>query len=40
MEVMAQLHAGESGRYWMRMLKEHSLRDFLALRDGPFKELS
>ena len=39
METTATLHASEPGRHWMRLLKEHSLRDFLALREAPFKDL-
>ncbi len=38
-ETTASLHAGESGRHWMRMLKEHSLKEFLEIREAPFKDL-
>ena len=37
--VVADLHASPQGRHWMRLLKEHSLKDFLKLREGPFKYL-
>ena len=39
METTATLHASEPGRHWMRLLKEHSLREFLAIREAPFKDL-
>ncbi|WP_019170090.1 enoyl-CoA hydratase/isomerase family protein [Pseudaminobacter salicylatoxidans] len=38
-ETTAILHASEEGRYWMRLLKEHSLKDFLAIREKPFRDL-
>ena len=37
-ETTASLHAGKEGSYWMRMLKEKTLKEFLAQRDAPFKE--
>ncbi|MDP6873081.1 MAG: enoyl-CoA hydratase/isomerase family protein [Alphaproteobacteria bacterium] len=39
MEAIASLHASESGRHWMGLLKEHSLKDFLTIREAPFKDL-
>ena len=38
-EEMANLHASEQGRHWMRLLKEMPLKEFLALRDGPYRDL-
>lgn len=38
-ETTAILHASEEGRHWMRLLKDHSLKDFLAIREKPFREL-
>lgn len=38
-QVVAELHSSPQGRHWMRLLKEHSLKDFLTLRDGPFSGL-
>lgn len=38
-ETTAILHGTEEGKYWMRLLKEKSLRGFLETRDGPFREL-
>lgn len=38
-ETTAILHASEEGRHWMRLLKEHSLKDFLAIREKPFRDL-
>lgn len=38
-ETTAILHASEEGRRWMRMLKEHSLKDFLTIREAPFRDL-
>ena len=38
-QVVAELHASPQGRHWMRLLKEHSLKDFLKLREGPFKDI-
>lgn len=38
-DVVAELHAGESGRHWMGLLKKHSLKEFLDIREAPFKNL-
>jgi enoyl-CoA hydratase len=38
-DVVAELHAGESGRHWMGLLKKHSLKEFLSIREAPFKDL-
>ncbi len=38
-QVVAELHAGPEGRHWMRLLKEHSLKEFLSLRDDRYDEL-
>ncbi len=38
-ETTAILHATDEGRYWMNMLKEKSLKEFLAAREAPFREL-
>lgn len=38
-ETTAILHASEEGRHWMRLLKENSLKDFLAIREKPFRDL-
>lgn len=38
-ETTAILHGTEEGRYWMRLLKEKSLREFLEIREAPFREL-
>lgn len=38
-ETTAILHATQEGAYWMRMLKERGLRDFLELREAPFRDL-
>jgi enoyl-CoA hydratase/carnithine racemase len=38
-ETTAILHGTEEGKYWMRLLKEKSLRGFLEERDAPFREL-
>ncbi|MDH6232311.1 enoyl-CoA hydratase [Mesorhizobium soli] len=38
-ETTAILHASEEGRHWMRLLKEHSLKEFLAIREKPFRDL-
>ncbi|MBL8669975.1 MAG: enoyl-CoA hydratase/isomerase family protein [Alphaproteobacteria bacterium] len=38
-EQMAALHASAAGRLWMRRLKEMPLKDFLALREAPFRDL-
>lgn len=38
-ETTAILHASDEGRYWMRLLKEKSLKEFLEIREAPFREL-
>lgn len=38
-ETTAILHATDEGRYWMRVLKEKSLKEFLQEREAPFREL-
>lgn len=38
-DVVAQLHAGAQGSHWMRLLKEHSLKEFLAIRDDRYRDL-
>lgn len=38
-DVVAELHAGESGRHWMGLLKGRSLKEFLEIREAPFKDL-
>lgn len=38
-ETTAILHATDEGRYWMRLLKEKSLKEFLDIREAPFREL-
>jgi enoyl-CoA hydratase/carnithine racemase len=38
-ETTAILHASEEGRYWMRLLKEKSLKGFLDEREAPFRDL-
>lgn len=38
-ETTAILHGSEEGRYWMRLLKEHSLKEFLDIREKPFRDL-
>ncbi|MBZ0217436.1 MAG: enoyl-CoA hydratase/isomerase family protein [Fimbriimonadaceae bacterium] len=38
-ETTASLHAGEAGRYWMGLLKDRSLGEFLEIREQPFKDL-
>jgi enoyl-CoA hydratase/carnithine racemase len=38
-ETTATLHASEEGHYWMRMLKERPLKEFLAIREAPFRDL-
>lgn len=38
-EVVASLHASADGSHWMRLLKEHSLKEFLALRDDRYDGL-
>jgi enoyl-CoA hydratase/carnithine racemase len=39
LETTAALHASESGRTWMRRLKEMPLGDFLDIREAPFRDL-
>jgi enoyl-CoA hydratase/carnithine racemase len=38
-EAIATLHASPEGRAWMRKLKEMPLKDFLAEREAPFRDL-
>ncbi len=38
-EAMATLHSSPEGRAWMRKLKEMPLKDFLAEREAPFRDL-
>ena len=38
-ETTAILHASEEGKYWMRLLKEKSLKEFLDIREAPFRDL-
>jgi enoyl-CoA hydratase/carnithine racemase len=38
-ETMAALHTTKKGREWMAKLKGMPLKDYLAMRDAPFKEL-
>lgn len=38
-KVVAELHASDPGRHWMRLLKDHSLKEFLEIRERPFKDL-
>ncbi|HET6519682.1 MAG TPA: enoyl-CoA hydratase/isomerase family protein [Geminicoccaceae bacterium] len=38
METTAQLHATENGRAWMRLLFEKPLKEFLEIREAPFRE--
>jgi hypothetical protein len=38
-ETMAALHTTKKGREWMANLKGMPLKDYLAMRDAPFKEL-
>jgi len=39
LETTATLHASDAGRRWMRMLKEMPLKEFLRLREAPFRGL-
>ncbi len=39
LETAASLHASDAGRLWMRRLKEMPLKQFLELREGPFRDL-
>jgi hypothetical protein len=38
-ETTAILHGTEEGRHWMRLLKEKSLKEFLEIREAPFRDL-
>lgn len=38
-ETTAILHGTEEGRHWMRLLKENTLKDFLDIREAPFRDL-
>jgi enoyl-CoA hydratase len=38
-ETTATLHASKEGRYWMRLLKEQPLKEFLSNREAPFRDL-
>jgi enoyl-CoA hydratase len=38
-ETTAILHGSEEGRRWMRMLKEKSLKEFLEIREAPFRDV-
>lgn len=38
-EAIATLHASEPGRHWMRLLKEKPLKEFLDIREDPFRDL-
>ncbi|MFT4149169.1 MAG: enoyl-CoA hydratase/isomerase family protein [Paracoccaceae bacterium] len=38
-ETTAILHASDEGKYWMRLLKEKSLKGFLDEREAPFRDL-
>lgn len=38
-ETTAILHASEEGRHWMGLLKDHSLKEFLEIREKPFRDL-
>jgi enoyl-CoA hydratase/carnithine racemase len=38
-ETTAMLHASEEGRRWMGLLKGRSLREFLDIRERPFRDL-
>jgi len=38
-ETAASLHACDAGRLWMRRLKEMPLKEFLELREAPFRDL-
>ena len=39
LETAASLHACDTGRLWMRRLKEMPLKQFLELREKPFRDL-
>lgn len=38
-EVIAALHTTKGGRKWMSMFGDMPLKDYLEMRDGPFREL-
>lgn len=38
-QVVAELHASEAGRRWMRLLKDNTLPEFLKIRESPFREI-
>ncbi|MHB2266460.1 enoyl-CoA hydratase/isomerase family protein [Aliihoeflea sp. PC F10.4] len=38
-ETTAILHGTEEGRYWMRLLKQKSLKEFLDIREAPFRNM-
>ena len=38
-KAVAELHAGDSGRHWMGLLKDRSLKEFLEIREKPFRDL-
>ena len=38
-QIVAELHASPQGRHWMRLLKDHTLKEFLQLREKPFANL-
>ncbi|MBD0415331.1 enoyl-CoA hydratase/isomerase family protein [Oryzicola mucosus] len=38
-ETTAILHASEEGKHWMGLLKDRSLKEFLDIREKPFKDL-
>lgn len=38
-ETTAILHASDEGRHWMGLLKDKSLKEFLAIREAPFRDL-
>ena len=38
-EAMAALHTSKGGRDWMRKLQDHDLKQYLAVRDAPFRGL-
>lgn len=38
-ETTAILHATEEGKQWMRLLKEKTLKEFLDVREAPFRDL-
>jgi hypothetical protein len=38
-EVMAALHTTKAGRKWMTMFGDMTLKEYLQMRDSPFKDL-